>query len=408
MKAQSRAFSLLGVFMLGVSASSACASATPRLNSDAAQSAPSIRIATFNVSMDGSNYNERFTSLTESPLPQLLAKGRHPQIHNVATIIQAVRPDVILLNEFDFTGDWQQNVALFQQNFLAQAHGDYQAISYQYSYAAPVNTGVASEYDFDGNGKKSGIAGDAYGFGFYPGQYGMLLLSRFPIDTDAVRTFQHLPWYTQSGASMPLLNDQPFYDQQTWQAARLSSKSFWDIPLEVAGERLHILASHPTPPVFDGPEDRNGLRNFAELKLVADYIATPAPGYLVDDKAQVGGLSGDGRFVILGDLNAAPQGPKARPEAIDQLLKHPKVDSSLIPVSKGGAESSTEPFAKFYTASWQARVDYVLPSKFGLQPVGSGVYWPAEGEAGYELVRDRKLSSDHRLVWMDVQIIANE
>ena len=26
---------------------------------------------------------------------------------------------------------------------------------------------------------------------------------------------------------------------------------------------MHFLVSHPTPPVFDGPENRNGLRNAA-------------------------------------------------------------------------------------------------------------------------------------------------
>ncbi|WP_105254215.1 endonuclease/exonuclease/phosphatase family protein [Pseudoalteromonas sp. T1lg75] len=406
MKVQCRAFSLVSTLL--ISAGAVSANTSSALQSQASQSAPSIRIATFNVSMDGSNYSKHFTSLTESPLPQLLAEGTHPQIHNIATIIQAVRPDVILLNEFDFTADWQKNAALFQQHFLGQAHDEYQGISYQYSYAAPVNTGVASEFDFDGDGKKSGIAGDAYGFGFYPGQYGMLLLSRFPIDNEAVRTFQHLPWHTQTGAVGPTLNGQAFYDQQTWQAARLSSKSFWDIPLTINGQRLHILASHPTPPVFDGPEDRNGLRNFAEIKLLADYIATDVPDYLIDDKGRRGGLQGAGRFVILGDLNAAPQGPKARPAAINQVLEHPKVDSSVTPQSKGGAESATESYAKYYTASWQARADYVLPSKQGLRALEGGVYWPAKGEAGYELVRDRRLSSDHRLVWLDVQILTNE
>ena len=87
-----------------------------------------------------------------------------------------------------------------------------------------------------------------------------------------------------------MLGGKPFYDQQTWEAARLSSKSFWDIPIYVDGELVHILASHPTPPVFDGPEDRNGLRNYAEIKLLADYVATQPPAYLIDDAGVQGGL----------------------------------------------------------------------------------------------------------------------
>ncbi|MEO2265876.1 endonuclease/exonuclease/phosphatase family protein [Pseudoalteromonas sp. YIC-656] len=370
-----------------------------------AQSYPTIRVATFNVSMDGSNYDQNFTSLESSPLPLLLAQGEHPQIHNIATIIQQVRPDVILLNEFDYTENWRENVALFQRNYLGVAHGDLQPIEYTYSYSAPVNTGVPSEFDFDGDGKKTAKAGDAYGFGFYPGQYGMVLLSRYKIDEASVRSFMHLKWHTQQGSKMPMLDGQPFYDQQTWQAARLSSKSFWDIPIDVNGNKVHVLASHPTPPVFDGPEDRNGLRNFAEIKLLADYISAQSPAYVIDDKGQQGGIEQNSRFIIVGDLNAAPQGEKARPEAINQVLHHEAVNASLIPASKGAAHSEDTSYAKYYTASWRARADYVLPSKAGLLPVAGGVYWPHDNEAGYQLVSDRKLSSDHRLVWMDLKIL---
>jgi len=35
----------------------------------------------------------------------------------------------------------------------------------------------------------------------------------------------------------------------------------------MGGQVIHILASHPTPPVFDGVEDRNGRRNHDEIRL---------------------------------------------------------------------------------------------------------------------------------------------
>ncbi|MFY8274925.1 endonuclease/exonuclease/phosphatase family protein [Pseudoalteromonas sp. SSDWG2] len=368
---------------------------------------PTVRVATFNVSMDGSNYVKDFTKLSESPLPELLAEGTNEQIHNIAQIIQTVRPDIILLNEFDYTQDWQRNVELFKANFLSKAHGSAKAIDYPYAYSAPSNTGISSKFDFDGNGKKTGNAGDAYGFGFYPGQYAMVLLSRYPIDADSVRTFQHLKWHTQENAVMPMLEGQPFYDQQTWHAAKLSSKSFWDIPVRIGEHTLHVLASHPTPPVFDGPEDRNGLRNIAEIKLVADYITENSPSYLIDDKGVQGGLAPQSRFVVVGDLNAAPEGEKARPEAINHLLEHPLVNATVPPASAGGAASEDAQYAKYYTASWRARADYVLPSKAGLEIVDAGVFWPHIQDEGYELVKDRTLSSDHRLVWMDLKLIAH-
>jgi hypothetical protein len=48
--------------------------------------------------------------------------------------------------------------------------------------------------DLDNDGtigvRDNAYAGDALGFGRFPGQYGMLVLSRFPIDTSRVRTFR--------------------------------------------------------------------------------------------------------------------------------------------------------------------------------------------------------------------------
>jgi len=53
---------------------------------------------------------------------------------------------------------------------------------------------------------------------------------------------------------------------------RLSSKSHWDVPVNTPNGPLHIYASHPTPPVFDGPEDRNGLRNADEIRFWSLYL----------------------------------------------------------------------------------------------------------------------------------------
>ena len=33
------------------------------------------------------------------------------------------------------------------------------------------------------------------------------------------------------------------------------------VTIQIDGKTVHFLTSHPTPPVFDGPEDRNGTRN---------------------------------------------------------------------------------------------------------------------------------------------------
>ena len=277
---------------------------------------------------------------------------------------------------------------------------------YDYIYAAPVNTGEPSPFDLDGDGKATGTGGDAYGYGIYPGQYGMVLLSKFPIDTGAVRTFQMFRWQDMPGAQQPVHPDtrDSWYSDQAWQGMRLSSKSHWDIPVNVKGKWLHVLAMHPTPPTFDGPEDRNGKRNHDEIRLMADYLSPDKASYLYDDNGNKGGLAPNSRFVLVGDFNATDVGDKHRAGVIEQLLDHPRVNGAVVPESEGGRAHCSQAFCARYTAEWGARADYVLPSKYGLSVKQSGVFWPAEASPLYRLVENRQASSDHRLVWVDIAV----
>ena len=216
-----------------------------------------IRIATFNVSMEATNYQmDKSSPASLELLQNALGTGKHPQIKNIAEIIQRVRPDILLLNEFDYIPDRAKGIDQFQTGYLAVAQQKtLQPINYPYVYLAPVNTGEPSPFDLSGDGKATGIGADAWGFGFYPGQYGMVVLSRYPITTDQVRSFQMFKWADMPGALKPVdpNTGQPWYSAEAWPELRLSSKSMWDLPITVAGARLHVLASHPTPPVFDGP-----------------------------------------------------------------------------------------------------------------------------------------------------------
>ncbi|MDF2176765.1 endonuclease/exonuclease/phosphatase family protein [Aliiglaciecola sp. CAU 1673] len=366
-----------------------------------------LRIATFNVSMEATNYVDRESKATGNELFERLADGQHPQIRNTAEIIQRVRPDIVLLNEFDYHADPQKGVLAFVKNYLQHSQNNAEPIDYPYFYIAPVNTGVDSGVDLSGDGIASGTGDDAFGYGVYPGQYGMVLLSRYPIDKENVRTFQYFLWKDMPGNLMQTVVHQdgrPWYGEQARQVMRLSSKSHWDIPVKVNGKTIHVLASHPTPPVFDGPEDRNGKRNHDEVRFWVDYLsAGEQAAYLYDDKGQRGGISGE-TFVIVGDLNSNPVEGNAHKEAISALIGHEKVAGDFIPTSEGGElHSPDNPRGKSHTAGWRMRADYVLPSKAGWDIHSGGVFWPKEGEELYRLVKDRQSSSDHRLVWMDLQ-----
>ncbi len=375
--------------------------------------AQTIKVATFNVSMEATNYPAK----NQDPGPQVLERvsqsGTHPQVRNIAEIIQRVAPDIILLNEFDYIADKSKGVNAFVKNYLNQPQSGQSAIDYPYTYVGPVNTGKPSPFDLDNNGKKTQFGGDAYGYGLYPGQYGMVLLSKYPIDEKAIRTFQHFKWHAMPQARVPHIPPQsteenqsaiPWYNDEEWAAFPLSSKSHWDIPVQIGEHTVHILAMHPTPPNFDGDEDRNGKRNADEIRLMADYLTPDKGMYITDDKGEHVSMTPDARFVLVGDFNAADVGPKYRPGVIEQLTKHPLVNSEFIPVSDGGAQASEEVFSNRFTAYWGARADYVLPSKFGFKVMNSGVFWPVQSSELHRLVKSREASSDHRLVWAELKL----
>jgi endonuclease/exonuclease/phosphatase family metal-dependent hydrolase len=359
-----------------------------------------LRVATFNASL----YDEG------GGLVARLAAG-DDTARAAAAVIQRIRPDLLLLNEFDFDADGRA-ADLFIRDYLGVGQDGLAPIEYAHRYFAPVNTGVPSGLDLDGDGRSDG-PGDGWGFGRHPGQYGMLVLSRFPIDPARVRTFQNFRWADMPGALVPQAPDAatPFYPEATWRQLRLSSKSHWDVPVETPFGTLHLLAHHPTPPVFDGPEDRNGRRNHDEIRLWADYIDPARSGYLVDDAGVRGGLGADAMFVIAGDHNADPLDGDSVPGAIAQLLDHPRVDARVVPASEtgalagaaaGGVNASHRGDPRHDTGVFGARagnlrLDYVLPAR-GITVQAAGVHWPREGEPGAAAV----MASDHRLVWIDI------
>jgi hypothetical protein len=216
-----------------------------------------------------------------------------------------------------------------------------------------------------------------------------------------------------------------WYSPEELDVFRLSSKSHWDVPIEIGKGTVHFLVSHPTPPVFDDPPaypagvDFNGKRNFDEIRFWADYIHPGRSGYIYDDDGKTGGLPANALFVIAGDQNSDPLDGDSIPGAVQQLLDHPKVNTKVTPSSEGAVEQSalqgganethlSDP--AFDTADFSdttpgnLRADYVLPRK-NTMITDAGVFWPLSTDPLFPLVGTFPFpSSDHRLVWIDLEL----
>ncbi len=366
-----------------------------------------IRVATFNVSLHRKKFGELSTDLEKGDL----------QAERIAKVVQYVAPDVLLANEVDYDGGKSAQL-LLDKYFLEPGQSGSQNKLFKHFYAPPVNTGVQSELDLNHDGKV-GSPEDAWGYGEFDGQYGFAIFSRFPIDDGRIRSFQKFPWSRMPGALQPtLVNSTPYWSTEIWNELRLSSKNHIDLPVRVGRKVLHIIASHPTPPVFDGPEDRNGCRNHDEIRLIADYVeGGDNAKYIVDDQGQPGGLSGKQSFVIVGDLNADPIDGSGRQQAINRLLQSERVNASVTPKSLGGKEAAelqgrmnlnqkgdaAEDTGDFNDGNpGNLRCDFVLPSS-NIEIVASGVFWPTKAELE-QIDKDLLKASDHRLVWVDIRL----
>ncbi len=400
-----------------------------------------VRFSTFNASL---NRNALGQLVTELSTPN------NQQARNVAETIQLNAADVQIINEFDYDpANPQLPVQLFQRNYLSVSQNGAEPISYPYTYIAPSNTGIASGFDLNNNGAivttvgAAGYGDDAFGFGNFPGQFGMVLYSKYPIVTAEIRTFQNFLWKdmpnnrltndtTVDNPNTPVNeNLNGFYSPEEIAVLRLSSKSHWDVPINVDGKIVHVLVSHPTPPVFDGTEDRNGKRNSDEIRFFSDYIN--GASYIYDDKGRRGGLAGGSSFVILGDQNSDPLDGDSIQGAIQQLLTNPNVNSnpsSVFPASLGGIEQNadgginvnhrsnpafdTADFGDGLTSAGNLRADYVLPSQ-DLNVVNAEVFIPLSTDPLFRVVGQRGSfsefqtaantpASDHSLVYIDVDV----
>ncbi|MEM6259069.1 MAG: endonuclease/exonuclease/phosphatase family protein [Planctomycetota bacterium] len=348
-----------------------------------------VRFATFNTALSRAEQGQ---------LHRELNRGTNPQAKRVAEVVQRTRPHVLVLQEIDYDPTGKAYFD-FQKNYLGLSQNAAEPIAYDYVYAPPVNTGVLAPVDLDGDGTVAHPY-DCYGFGQFEGNYGMVVFSQYPILHDEIVTLDKQVWADLAWAQLP----EGYYSEEAKKHLRLSSKTHARVPIVVGGKTVDLIICHPTPPGFDGPEDRNGHRNRDEILLVSTMIREAPDG------------SGPATFVVMGDLNADPNDGSSRPGAIHHLFSHRWVNADVIPTSAGGREAAkqqggknlnhrsdpaadTADFSEGDRGPGNLRVDYVLPS-IDLNVIGSGVYWPTQDHPFTYLNE----ASDHKLVWIDLSL----
>ncbi|WP_407647918.1 endonuclease/exonuclease/phosphatase family protein [Cereibacter azotoformans] len=293
-----------------------------------------------------------------------ILRGEDPQILAVRQVIEALDADVLLLLDVDYDAGHLAVRALA---------GDL----YPHLFALRPNTGLQTGLDLDGDGRRGG-AGDAQGWGRFSGQGGMALLSRLPLGE--ARDFSDVLWRDLPAANLPPMAPEARAVQ------RLSTTGHWDVPLRLPdGPDLRLLLWSATPPIFDGPEDRNGRRGGDEalfwLHLLEGRLPHAPP---------------QGPVLLMGKANIDPSAGDGAQGAIRALLAYP----GLRDPAPAGPDGSLAT-ADFRAANGPGllRTDYILPDR-GLRVLRSGVLWPPpEDPLAHVVAR----ASRHRPVWVELE-----
>lgn len=272
-------------------------------------------------------------------------------------VILETRPDILVLQDMDYDGNGLAVAALVD----ALAVG---GLDYPHYLALRPNAGLLTGVDLDGDGRTDGPR-DAHGYGRFSGQGGMVLLSRYPLGE--VQDFSEVLWQDLPGNAAAEVTP-----PDALPVLRLHTVGAWDVEVTTPNGPLHILTSHATAPVFDGPEDRNGLRNADEVRFWQLYIEDTAAEH----------------FAYMGTLNVDPERGEGLHSPLNDLLNHPSLQD---PVPDGPTADWNEP------TPGDLRVDYILPSR-SVTVRDAGVLWPTAGPLA-EVVA---AASDHRLVWVDI------
>ncbi len=344
-----------------------------------AQSYETIRIATFAapLSRDGPGL-----------LLRDIGSQDDAQIAAILSVIDHTDLDVLLLTDFDFDAGGAA-LAAFSDKLNAP---------FIHLFALRPNAGMQTGLDIDGDGF-TGDARDAMGYGRFLGDGGMALLSRYPINANDVTDLTGLLWREVPNGAMPQMNGEAFPSDEVHAMLPVSSSGHWIVPIEVGGQTISFLAYSATAPVFDGPEDFNGLRNRDELRVWEGVL---------DGAISVPPINP----ILIGNANADPSDGEGMRGGIAGVLARDDLQDPR-PQSSGAeraADAGQIGNPAFDTADWSdegpgnLRVSYVLPSA-NLNVIDAGVFWPAPDDPYAELLgSDGLAAGPHHLVWVDIEI----
>ena len=361
----------------------------------APSAAETLRIATYDV------------GLTRDGPGLLLAELAAPPegaLAGVLAVIRAARPDVLLLTGFD-----HDHRGLALAAFRARLGEGPDGIAYPYAFDAPVNAGEPSRRDLDGDGRTMG-PGDARGWGRFPGQGGMALLSRLPLDPSAASvlppacaggTFPE-PRCRSAPTAAPFPTRRPAASSGCRRGRIGTSRS--SCPTAGActcsrrirprrsstGRRASTATATPTsspsgPPISTAPPSPT----------------TPARRR----RWPTGRWCFSATSTSIRPTGRASTGRSRRSSPTRASATRGRRAPARAAAGAARADGGQAGDPGLDTADWREdgpgnlRVDYVLPSA-ELAVAGAGVFWPAPGVP----LAEAAAATPHRLVWVDLAL----
>lgn len=293
-----------------------------------------------------------------------IERGKDKQIAALSELCRILAPDILLLTKVDF--DLEQRTAAALQSVL----------QFKHRFTLPPNSMAPTSYDLDGDGRKE----DRQTWARYAGEGGMLLLSNYPVKLEF--HLNDLLWRDAENAPMPVdASAQPFLSEEARNNIRLVSQGFWILTIMPDHSApITMIAFQNQTPVFDGPEDLNGLRNLGQLGLISAVLN------------ETYGTIPKGRLIAIGNTNLDPHAGDGDRDAMARLLADERLQDARPQSAPGGANTA------FWESPGPMRVSYILPSR-DWHVADAGVVWPSEGP----LRKFSEQASRHRMVWLDLK-----